>query len=107
MADPKLLLNIIEYDRIPAGVLRLDPMIDESGYEVSILVAPDLQARGIGRGALRLARRLLPDEDLFAEVLPENAASQALFRRAGYVPSGRFYVNRPGVPVSNPTQARA
>ncbi len=107
MADPKLLFNIIEYDGIPAGVLRLDPMIEESGYEVSILVAPDLQARGIGRGALRLARRLLPDEDLLAEVLPENAASHASFRGAGYIPSGRFYVNRAGAPVSRVSRARA
>lgn len=107
MDDPKLLLNIIEYDGSPAGVLRLDPMVDESGYEVSILVAPDLQARGIGRGALRLARRLLPDETLFAEVLPENAASHASFRGAGYVLSGRFYVNRAEIPMSKASQASA
>ena len=52
--------------------------------QVSILIAPSHHRQGIGRLALRLARRLVPGEVLVAEVLPENDASHALFTSAGY-----------------------
>ena len=46
-------------------------------------------------------------DSVFAEVLPENAASHASFRGAGYVLSGRFYVNRVEIPMSRASQAGA
>jgi RimJ/RimL family protein N-acetyltransferase len=51
---------------------------------VSIVSAPELRGRGVAPAALSLARELAPGADLVAEVLPANAASLALFERAGY-----------------------
>jgi UDP-2,4-diacetamido-2,4,6-trideoxy-beta-L-altropyranose hydrolase len=73
---------IVELAGQPAGLLRLDP--HGQGLEVSILIAVAAQGRGVGRAALALARRLAPGRDLWAEVLPGNDRSRALFRAAGY-----------------------
>lgn len=90
LADPLALFNLVTCDDIPAGVLRLDPLSQPSVateiFEVSILVAPNYYRRGIGAAALRLARRLVPDAEIRATVLPENHASHRLFQRAGYSP---------------------
>ena len=84
--DPTCLLNVIEYGKLPAGVLRLDEIAKAEvvSYEVSILVAPDKKGLGIAQGAIRLARRLVPEAQLFAFVFPENTASLALFRKVGF-----------------------
>ncbi len=86
LLDPDCLFTIIEEDSVSVGVLRLDRMRDqgESVWEVSILVDPARHGRGIGAGALRLARNLLPGASLIATVLPGNHASAKLFERAGY-----------------------
>lgn len=73
---------IVELAGQPAGLLRLDP--HGQGLEVSILIAVAAQGRGVGRAALALARRLASGRDLWAEVLPGNDRSRALFRAAGY-----------------------
>ncbi len=82
------LLNIVEYDGRPAAVVRLDRdtpnCASRPGWEISIYVAPDCYGRGIGGAALALARQLVPEAEFVAEVLPDNAASHALFRKAGY-----------------------
>lgn len=83
-ADPAI--EIIEVKEHPVGLLRLDPTSD--GYEVSILTAPDARGRGIGRAALCLLRRLEPEATLTAVVHPDNAASRAMFRAAGYHETG-------------------
>lgn len=94
LGDVGGVLTVIVHDGEPAGVLRFDATT--GGLEVSILVAPERYRKGIGGAVLSLARELFPDVDLFAEVLPANAASQALFRGAGYRPLGDgLYVNRP------------
>jgi RimJ/RimL family protein N-acetyltransferase len=97
LADPGCIFTIIEEDGVPAGVLRLDRSgLDgepEQGYEVSILVAPDRYRRGLGLAALRLARRLVPEAPLLAEILPGNAGSAALFARAGFVPGPHRLIN--------------
>jgi UDP-2,4-diacetamido-2,4,6-trideoxy-beta-L-altropyranose hydrolase len=84
LANPEVLLMLIEQDGVPAGVLRLDPPDDRGEHEVSILVAPDSARRGIAAAALGLADRLVPGWTLRAEVLPGNEASLRLFSRAGY-----------------------
>ncbi len=92
------ILTIILHDGEASGVLRLDRTADGAGFEVSILVAPDKNNLGIGKAVLALARKLLPSEDLFAEVLPANAASHALFRSAGFRPlRAGMYINRPDI----------
>jgi UDP-2,4-diacetamido-2,4,6-trideoxy-beta-L-altropyranose hydrolase len=86
LSDPGCLMSLVLHGGEPAGVLRLDrlPAGRGGGREVSILVAPDRRGRGVGAAALALAPRLVPGERLVAEVLPGNAASLALFARAGY-----------------------
>ncbi|MBF0159795.1 MAG: UDP-2,4-diacetamido-2,4,6-trideoxy-beta-L-altropyranose hydrolase [Magnetococcales bacterium] len=82
--DPNCLLHLIvhgEHEQ-PVGVLRLD-FIDPA-FEVSILIDPHHYRLGLGHAALRLARRLLPQATLQAEILTDNKASQALFSQAGY-----------------------
>ncbi len=79
------IFTIVECGETPAGVLRLDRRSGTANsHEVSILVAPDHFRRGIGSGALQLARQLLPNADLVAEVQSQNEASMKLFSSAGY-----------------------
>lgn len=98
-ADPRRLLSVVLAEGAPAGTLRLDWRGREAGidrYEVSIAVDPARTGHGIGRAALALARRLFPAAELVAEILPANAASLALFGRAGYGRAGDgSYVSRP------------
>lgn len=88
LSDPECLMNIILHAGCPAGVVRLDRMMKENNavprWEVSIYIAPNKYGLGLGLAALGLARRLVPEGEFMAEVLPENAASHALFRKAGY-----------------------
>jgi UDP-2,4-diacetamido-2,4,6-trideoxy-beta-L-altropyranose hydrolase len=87
IADPGVLLAIVEADGDNAGFVRLDrKMIDSinGGREISIAINPQLYGRGIGSAALLLARRLVPASILEAEILPDNAASKALFANAGF-----------------------
>ena len=74
----------------PSGALRLDPVLDV--LEVSIHVDPSKYRLGIAKRALALAVRCTPHKILFAEVLPENTASHALFQSAGFVqlPGGMY-----------------
>jgi UDP-2,4-diacetamido-2,4,6-trideoxy-beta-L-altropyranose hydrolase len=78
-------LSIILFDGQPAGMIRLDRRDDEADrFEVSISVDPTFHGIGIGKAALRLARRLMPEAVLEAEILPGNEVSQRLFAGAGY-----------------------
>lgn len=82
-------LMIVECGGDAAGMLRLDLIEDAArrdSYEVSILIAPEQQGRGLALAALGLVRVWLPDAELVAETLPGNVASQRLFEAAGYVP---------------------
>lgn len=98
-ADPARHLMIVEHGGEPAGTLRLDWQGCHGGadrYEISIAVAAERAGRGIGRAALAQARDLLPTAAFVAEILPGNAASLALFARAGYVDRGDgSHVSRP------------
>lgn len=91
--DPGCLFNIVLHGSQPAGTVRLDR--HEGGWEVSISIDAARHGAGIGRAALALARRLVPEAPLLAQILPGNEASHALFARAGYVQDGPWYVSRP------------
>ncbi len=95
LADCDRILSVIEADGSRAGMLRLDRLKNEAGalaFEISIAVCPQFHGRGIATTALALARRLQPGAMFEAEVLTENSASQALFRKAGFrqVSASRF-----------------
>lgn len=98
LEDPSRFLTIILCDDKPAGVLRLDRIDrrDPDCLEISILVAPDLQSRGIATAALQFCHKIWPRNRVLAEVMPGNTASRALFKRAGYrAKSNDIYVREP------------
>lgn len=107
LADTDCLLNIVEHGGTPAGVVRLDRGTPNCGtvpaWEISILVAPDRYGKGIGGGALDLARQLVSEDEFVAEVLPGNDASHALFRKAGYVWREGLYWRAPLMTLSEGT----
>lgn len=96
LADPGCIPAIVLHGDSPAGALRLDRLTDPEGgtaFEISLYIDPDSYRMGIGKAALELARRMLPNATLKAEVLPGNTASQELFKRAGYALKDGLYVN--------------
>jgi UDP-2,4-diacetamido-2,4,6-trideoxy-beta-L-altropyranose hydrolase len=84
LRDPNCVLTVIELDGTPAGVLRLDRLETEQMYEVSILVAPGQQGRGVGGAALDLAAHVYPAAEMRATISQANAASIRMFERHGY-----------------------
>jgi len=79
---------MIMHGKTPAGMLRLDPMQGpdgNSGRLISILIAPEKYRLGLAQGALSIAQRIFSDDTLFAEILPANQASRALFEGVGFV----------------------
>ena len=98
LSDPGCVLDLIEHEGVPAGSVRLDrtpPRGQRPACEVSIYVAPHLYGQGIGSAALAALRRLAPNVDLVAHVLPGNTASHALFAKAGYSLEHDLYISRP------------
>jgi RimJ/RimL family protein N-acetyltransferase len=86
LSDRDRMLLIIEANREATGMLRLDAPVktDSRSFEISIAIDPSRHGRGIGSGALRLVRRVLPNAVLDAAVHLKNDASKALFRAAGF-----------------------
>lgn len=99
LADTDCLFTIICCGNRPAGMLRLEVSgAADASREISILVAPELQRRGIGACSLALARQLLPGIELVAEVLPDNVGSCKMFVLAGYQQGeDRLYRSRPSI----------
>lgn len=90
LADPGCLFSLIVADGQPVGFLRLEwrrQGLRQGSFEVSIAVDADRCGEGLGTAALRLARRLAPEATLTARIKPDNTASLAAFRRAGYRPT--------------------
>jgi len=76
----------------PAGFVRIDPAKD--GYEVSILIGTASRGKGIALRALNLLAAAHPEKPLKAYIYPENTASLALFRHAGYVKGGENWFTK-------------
>ena len=97
LQEPRTLLSIVTCAGEAAGFLRLD-LLRRDGRPtrlVSIAIDPVMKKRGIALAALRCARRLVPEGPLIADVHPDNAASRALFERAGFgLVDARTYVLR-------------
>ncbi len=83
----------------PCGFLRLDRFGEDHGcpqFLISIAAAPGRHGQGIGRALLAGARALAPGAHFYAEILPGNVASLALFRSAGYESEADgYYHSRP------------
>jgi RimJ/RimL family protein N-acetyltransferase len=79
---------IVEFEGTPVGSVWVQPGADGQ-LVLSIVIAPEVRGKGIGREFLRLASltlfRNIPGLPmLFADVHEENVASAAIFARAGY-----------------------
>jgi len=105
LEDPSGRLCVIQYERTPAGVLRLDPLPTEGHFEVSLLTDPALYRHGVGVAALLLARAWVPRATIHAEVLPGNEASRRMVLAAGYLETrlGHFVSLPIGQPSHEPT----
>lgn len=90
-------LFVIMYGSDPAGIIRLDNVEPRSeGVEVSILIAPACQGKGIAKKALCVLRKSNPAIKLIAEIFPENIVSVKLFTSAGYqMINDTWFVNNP------------
>ena len=79
----------------PAGFVRLDTNSNEDlEREVSILVSPDYQKKGIANAALSFIREQFPQPNLVAYIDPRNIGSIKLFAKAGYKKiSDERYIN--------------
>ncbi len=87
LQDSGSLLSIVVCDGEEVGTIRLDRQ-DALSYEISIVISADCYGKGLGLAALDLARRLIPEARINAEILPGNTRSEALFTKAGYLPTG-------------------
>lgn len=82
------LLMVEDGERVAVGFIRLAPREEDDSLEVSILVAPNVQGRGIASRSLNRLRALLPGRALTAFVVPQNERSVRLFTGAGFEPTG-------------------
>lgn len=88
LLDPKRCLYVSGTP--PIAHLRLD-LIDTNTAAVSIIMDPSARGKGVGLQLLTSATDLSQDAEfniLTAQVYFENAASVALFVKAGYTQSG-------------------
>lgn len=85
LADPASSLYIIHYNKVPVGTLRLDEQSQDE-YEISILIAPSAQGKGIALNALNKIPRLKENGLFFADIHQDNINSIKVFKKAGFVP---------------------
>jgi len=93
--SPDHLLLIAEKNAVPVGVVRFDRLSDQH-YEISLYLNPTAAGRRLGLPMIRSAQNALSREKghdlvILAETLPRNAASQRLFRDAGYAQFGNHF----------------
>lgn len=110
LTDENCSFYIPSAGQIPCGMVRLDqttapPPPNAHGRrirEVSILTSPEFYGCGVALRALQELQILHSDDLIVARVLPGNAASHALFKKANFEPYGaEFYA------WSGPTGSRA
>lgn len=82
MQDQDSWFYIIEADGQSCGYLRFDKR--DGVWYVSILVKKDMQRKGIGTKALKLAHGIARGCEYMAEINPLNFASIRIFEKAGY-----------------------
>ena len=83
--NPNRQLFIFEVNGEPVGQLRLD--IEGSMAEISYGLAAEYRGKGLGRVLLEQAEAKVNElgiEELTAEVLSHNVASQKLFKKLGF-----------------------
>lgn len=91
LSDPDCALMLIEDGGEPSGSVRLERE-DAETATVHVVVAPQARGRGLASWAVSeitdRAGKLLGVKRVTAHVKPDNAASLAAFRSAGFTESG-------------------
>ena len=79
--------HIIELGNTAVGMVRLD-LREEHTYEISVLVDPNFQGRGIAESGIKLVfQKILGSSDFLivtAMIHVENSSSVNLFRKLGF-----------------------
>jgi UDP-2,4-diacetamido-2,4,6-trideoxy-beta-L-altropyranose hydrolase len=94
LSNPNSSLYIIYYNKIPAGTLRLDKKKHDE-YVISILIAPNLQGKGVALATLNKITQLKENGLFFASIHKDNINSIKVFKKAGFVSisSSQYYFN--------------
>jgi RimJ/RimL family protein N-acetyltransferase len=82
LTNPERVLLIAEYRGRPVGTVRFD--FGNDAWEVSITLAPSARGQRLALPVLLTAEAHLDHPTIHATVHRDNAASLALFQRAGY-----------------------
>lgn len=88
LADDSRHLYVIERGSDPVGTVRFDQH-EGNEWEVSITLAPEWRGQRLGVPVLEAGEQVFlaqhPHSRIIAAILPDNAPSQRLFARAGYI----------------------
>lgn len=91
LADPHILMFIIEEDGQPSGLLRYEYETDSGDCVVSVYILEKFTGRGIGTRALYIGAGKVwnkwPAKQIVAHVREDNQIGQRAFIRAGFVPA--------------------
>ena len=100
LEDEGAMTLMVTSGQTESGLLLLDQASQEDRLVISILMAPKARKQGIASAALAAARRLMPEDDLWAEIKPENTASLELFAKQGYAPNSDGWHLLPASPCT-------
>jgi len=84
LVEPGAYFWLIQHAGVAVGIVRLDQRPDQASYLLSIFVIPAKYRLGIASAALQIVKRLRLGADIYAQVMLDNQASMALFKRAGF-----------------------
>lgn len=84
--SPDRHLFVVEVDGVPVGTTRLDRR--ETGWEISLTVAPEHRGKGFGSELLDVTTEWfdanIGGDVILSTIKPSNPASLALFAKMGY-----------------------
>ncbi|MDC0233051.1 GNAT family N-acetyltransferase, partial [Pelagibacteraceae bacterium] len=81
--DNKIIIYKICLGNLNIGYFKLENINIET-FDISILIDPDFQKRGIAKKILNLIKKIMSDKKLIAEVHKENLISKKLFINNGF-----------------------
>ncbi len=89
LLDPNRLLYLLyDAEQCIVGLLRLDHLLASNQmtntYEISIIIAPEHQGKGIAKNALTAMKGLHKNASYLATILNENKVSKKVFANVGF-----------------------
>ena len=87
LQDNSKYLFLITCDSQSSGFLHLT-RIKNITFEISIIVSPDWQGKGVAKEALFIVRKLFPFLTMQAQICTGNTSSQELFLSCGFTKTG-------------------